>query len=201
VPEQRLAEMLASFSAAANAGRLELFYARLPKSAATFQHLAKGEPPRSIPLGVLQAGWLLSDYAGNDKICRHLMTIPGIGPVTAVAFTAAVDDPQRFRKSKSVGAYFGLTNRRYQSGEMDISGRISKCGDRLVRSYLFEAAGSLLTRTKTWSAIKSWGLRIRKRSGIKKAQVAVARKLAVIMHQMWITGEAFRWSEAEASAA
>ena len=148
-----------------------------------------------------QLDGLLSDYAGNDKICRHLMTIPGIGPVTAVAFTAAVDDPQRFRKSKSVGAYFGLTNRRYQSGEMDISGRISKCGDRLVRSYLFEAAGSLLTRTKTWSAIKSWGLRIRKRSGIKKAQVAVARKLAVIMHQMWITGEAFRWSEAEASAA
>jgi len=143
---------------------------------------------------------LLGDYAENDKICSHLMTIPGIGVVTAVAFTAAVDDPKRFRKSRSVGAYFGLTNKRYQSGEMDHSGRISKCGDRLVRSYLYEAAGSLLTRTKTWSALKSWGLRIAKRSGMSKAKVAVARKLAVIMHQMWITGEAYRWSETEASA-
>ena len=144
---------------------------------------------------------LLGDYAENDKICSHLMTIPGIGVVTAVAFTATVDDPKRFKNSRSVGAYFGLTSRRYQSGEMDHSGRISKCGDRLVRSYLFEAAGSLLTRTKKWSALKSWGLRIAKRSGMSKARVAVARKLAVIMHQMWLTGEAIRWSEPEASAA
>lgn len=144
---------------------------------------------------------LLGDYAENDKICRHLMTIPGIGVVTAVAFTAAIDDPQRFRKSRSVGAYFGLTNKRYQSGEIDYSGRISKCGDSLVRSYLYEAAGSLLTRTKKWSALKSWGLRIAKRSGMSKAKVAVARKLAVIMHQMWITGESFRWSEPEAAIA
>lgn len=144
---------------------------------------------------------LLSEYAKGNTICRHLMTIPGIGPVTAVAFTAVVDDPTRFKKSRSVGAYLGLTNKRYQSGEMDYSGRISKCGDRLVRSYLFEAAGALLTRTKAWSSLKSWGMRIRQRSGMKKAQVAVARKLAVIMHQMWITGEAFRWSEAESSVA
>jgi transposase len=121
--------------------------------------------------------------------------------VTAVAYTAAVDDPHRFKKSRSVGAYFGLTNRRYQSGEVDYSGRISKCGDRLVRSYLYEAAGVLLMRTKSWSALKSWGLRIAKRSGLSKARVAVARKLAVIMHQMWLTGEAFRWSEPEATAA
>ena len=144
---------------------------------------------------------LLGDYAENDKICNHLMTIPGIGVVTAVAFTAAVDDPKRFKNSRAVGAYFGLTSRRYQSGEMDHSGRISKCGDRLVRSYLYEAAGSLLTRTKTWSALKSWGLRIAKRSGMSKARVAVARKLAVIMHQMWLTGEAFRWSEPESTTA
>ena len=144
---------------------------------------------------------LVGDYAENDVICRNLMTIPGIGAVTAVAFTAAVDDPKRFKKSRTVGAYFGLTNRRYQSGEMDYNGRISKCGDKLVRSYLYEAAGVLLTRTKTWSALKSWGLRIAKRSGMGKAKVAVARKLAVIMHQMWITGEAFRWSEPEAVVA
>lgn len=144
---------------------------------------------------------LLGDYAENDKICSHLMTIPGIGPVTAVAYTVAVDDPKRFKKSRSVGAYLGLTSKRYQSGEMDYNGRISKCGDRLVRSYLYEAAGSLLTRTKKWSALKSWGLRIAKRSGMSKAKVAVARKLAVIMHQMWLTGETFRWSEPEAVAA
>jgi transposase len=129
------------------------------------------------------------------------MTIPGVGPVTALAFTTAVDDPKRFKKSRSVGAYFGLTNKRFQSGEIDYSGRISKCGDRQVRSYLYGAAGVLLTRVQKWSALKSWGLRIAKRSGLSKAKVAVARKLAVIMHQMWLTGEAFRWSQPEAVAA
>lgn len=144
---------------------------------------------------------LFQEYAENNATCRNLMTIPGIGSITAVAFTSAVDDPQRFRKSRSVGAYFGLTNRRDQSGERDIAGRISARGDTLVRSYLYEAAGALLTRTKSWSALKSWGLRIAKRSCMGKAKVAVARKLAVIMHQMWLTGEAFRWSEPETAAA
>jgi len=144
---------------------------------------------------------LFQEHAENDAVCRNLMTIPGIGSITAVAFTTAVDDPKRFRKSRSVGAYFGLTNRRDQSGERDIAGRISGRGDALVRSYLYEAAGSLLTRTKSWSALKSWGLRVAKRSCMAKARVAVARKLAVIMHQMWLTGEAFRWSETEAAVA
>lgn len=144
---------------------------------------------------------LFEEYAKEDKICRNLMTIPGVGVVTAVAYTAAVDDPTRFRKSSSVGAYFGLTSKRYQSGEIDFSGHISKCGDTMVRSYLYEAAGSMLTRTKSWSTLKAWGLRIAKRSGMNKAKVAVARKLAVIMHQMWLTGEAFRWSEAAPTVA
>lgn len=144
---------------------------------------------------------LFQEYAENNATCENLMTIPGVGAITAVAFTTAVDDPKRFRKSRSVGAYFGLTNRRDQSGERDVAGRVSKRGDKLVRSYLFEAANSLLTRTKSWSALKSWGLRIAKRSCMGKAKVAVARKLAVIMHQMWLTGEAFRWSEGEAAAA
>jgi Transposase IS116/IS110/IS902 family/AraC-binding-like domain len=115
--------------------------------------------------------------------CAGLMTIPGIGPLTAAAFVTAVDDPSKFRKSRSVGAYFGLTPRRYQSGERDHSGGISRCGDSLVRAYLFEAATTLLTRTGKWSALKAWGLRLAKRSGMKKATVAVARKLAVIMHR------------------
>jgi transposase len=144
---------------------------------------------------------LFQEYAENNPACSNLMTIPGIGAITAVAYTTAVDDPKRFRKSRSVGAYFGLTNRRQQSGEMDRSGRISCRGDNLVRSYLYEAASSLLTRTKSWSALKSWGLRIARRSCMAKAIIAVARKLAVIMHQMWLTGEAFRWSETEAAAA
>lgn len=136
-------------------------------------------------------------YVRTSGVCRRLMTIPGIGPLTAAAFVTAVDDPSKFAKSRNVGAYLGLTPRRYQSGERDHSGGISRCGDRLVRAYLFEAATTLLTRTGKWSALKAWGLRIAKPSGMKKAAVAVARKLAVIMHRMWIDGSAFRWSAAE----
>jgi transposase len=136
-------------------------------------------------------------YVRTSEVCRRLMTIPGIGPLTAAAFVTAVDDPSKFAKSRNVGAYLGLTPRRYQSGERDHSGGISRCGDSLVRAYLFEAATTLLTRTGKWSALKAWGLRLAKRSGMKKATVAVARKLAVIMHRMWVEGSAFRWSTAE----
>jgi transposase len=106
----------------------------------------------------------------------------------------AIDDPSKFAKSRSVGAYFGLTPRCYQSGEIDQNRGISKCGDGLVRTYLLEAAGTLLTRVEKWSAFKAWGLRLAKRSGMKKAKIAVARKLAVIMHRMWLDSSAFRWS-------
>ena len=156
---------------------------------------------RSVTEQVANMDRLASRHAKQDKICRHLMTIPGIGTLTSAAFVTAIDDPAKFRKSKSVGAFLGLTPRRYQSGETDTNGRISKCGDQLARTYLYEAATSLLTKVQKWSALKVWGLRIAKRAGMKKARVAVARKLAVIMHQMWLTGEEFRWSSAEASAA
>jgi transposase len=129
-----------------------------------------------------------------------LVTIPGVGALTAAAFVTAVDDPAKFHKSRNVGAYFGLTPCRYQSGEVDTTGRISKCGDSLVRSYLSEAAIVLLTHTQRWSALKVWGLRLAKRHGLKKARVAVARKLAVIHTRMWVSGEAFRWSNAEPAA-
>lgn len=132
--------------------------------------------------------------AKQNPICRHLMSIPGVGALTSVAYVTAIEDPGKFRKSRNVGAFFGLTPKRYQSGETDMSGRISKWGDPLVRSYLYEAANVLLTSCKKWSALKAWGMRIAKRSGMNKARVAVARKLAVIMHQMWTTGEEFRWS-------
>jgi transposase len=135
--------------------------------------------------------------AKKNPMCRHLMSIPGVGPLTSLAFVSTVEDPARFRKSRSVGAFFGLTPKRYQSGETDNSGRISRWGDALVRTYLYEAANVLLTSCKKWSALKAWGIRVAKRSGMGKARVAVARKLAVIMHQMWITGEEFRWSRKE----
>jgi transposase len=126
----------------------------------------------------------LMDRARKSVVCRQLMTIPGVGVLTALAFVTAIDDPTKFAKSRSVGAYFGLTPRCYQSGEIDQNRGISKCGDSLVRTYLFEAAGTLLTRVEKWSALKAWGLRLAKRNGLKKAKIAVARKLAVIMHRM-----------------
>ena len=133
--------------------------------------------------------------ANLDHQTRAFMTVPGIGPVTALAFLAAIDDPARFRRSRTVGAYLGLTPRRYASGEVDWSGRISKCGDKIARSYLFAAAGVLLTRIGKWCKLKAWGMRIAKRSGGKKARVAVARKLAVLLHRMWRDGTHFEWNE------
>ena len=132
--------------------------------------------------------------ARNDAQVRRFMTAPGVGAITALCFLATIDDPTRFKSSRSVGAYVGLTTRRYASGEVDWSGRISKCGNKLLRSYLYEAANVLLTRVAKWSALKAWGIRLAKRSGLRKAKVAVARKLAVILHRMWIEGSQFKWS-------
>lgn len=142
---------------------------------------------------------LLALARTNDE-SRRLMTVPGVGAITALAFCATIDEPSRFRRSRSVGAYVGLTPRRHASGEVDWSGRISKCGDAMVRTYLFEAAGVLLTRVPHWCRLKAWGLRLAKRIGFKKAKVAVARKLAVILHRMWRDGTDFIWSAKEAAA-
>src|ERR1700746_3137878 len=125
--------------------------------------------------------------ARHDAQVRRFMTVPGIAPIPALCFKATIDDPTRFKR-RSVGAYVGLTTRRHASGEIDWTGRISKCGDAMLRSYLFEAAGVLLTRVPKWSALKAWGMRLAKRNGLRKATVAVARKLAVILHRMWIDG-------------
>jgi transposase len=137
---------------------------------------------------------LVRKAAFTDPVCRRLLTVPGVGPVAAVAFRAGVDDPQRFKRSRTVGAHFGITPRRFQSGEVDYAGRISKCGDRDVRQALFDAAAALLRRCRKASALRAWGLRIAKRSGLTKAIVAVSRKLAVIMHRMWLNGTEFQWS-------
>lgn len=130
-----------------------------------------------------------------DPACRLLMTAPAVGPVTALAFVATIDEPGRFAKSRAMGAYIGLTSRRNQSGEMDYSGRISKRGDRMLRALLYGAANSLLTRIRRAHPLKAWARRLRKKVGHKKACVALARKLAVILHRMLITGEAFAWPQ------
>ncbi len=142
----------------------------------------------------------LAALARNDLDCRRSMTLPGVGAINALAFCAAIDDPSRFRRSRTVGAYFGLTPRRHASGEVDWSGRISKCGDAMVRTYLFQAAGVLLTRVSRWCRLKAWGHRLWKRIGFKKAKIAVARKLAVILHRMWCDGTDYIWSSKEAPA-
>ncbi len=142
----------------------------------------------------------LLGLARDDVDSRRSMTVPGIGPITALAFHSTIDEPARFRRSRSVGAYVGLTPRRFASGEVDWTGRISKCGDRMLGTYLFEAAGVLLTRVPQWCKLKAWGHRLWKRIGFKKAKVAVARKLAVILHRMWRDGTDFIWSSKEAAA-
>jgi transposase len=135
------------------------------------------------------------DEVKAEPTCRRLMTVPGIGPLTALAFRATIDQPGRFRKSRDVGAHLGLTPRRYQSGQTDVQGRISRCGDELARTALYEAAHSLLIRSSKWSALRAWGLSVAKRRGMARARVAVARKLAVILHRMWADGSEFRWGK------
>jgi transposase len=129
--------------------------------------------------------------ARQNSVCRLLATVPGVGAVTATAFASAIEDPARFRRSKDVGAFLGITPRRYQSGTVDVTGRISKCGDRLVRKLLFEAAHVILTRTTARLALKVWAERIMARAGAWKARVALARKLAVVLHRMWTNGTSF----------
>jgi transposase len=137
--------------------------------------------------------------ARTTPVCRRFMTVPGVGPITALAFWAGIDDADRFAKSRDVGAYFGLTPRRYASGEINRSGRITKRGDGTVRTLLYEAANVLLVKIDRTSSLRGWGLAIAQRSGFKKAKVAVARKLAVLLHRLWRDGTEFRRSAAPAA--
>ena len=136
----------------------------------------------------------------NDEVCRRLMTVPGVGPLVALSYRATVDVPARFRKSKSVGAVFGLTPARDQSGKSDRPGAISRCGDEMMRTTLYEAAQVMLLRSAKWSWLKAWAMKIARHRGMKKAIVALARRLAVIMHRIWIDGTEFKWTR-EAVAA
>jgi transposase len=128
------------------------------------------------------------------------MTIPGVGPVVALAYTATIDVPARFRSARSVGPALGLTPVLHQSGETNRIGRISLCGDAMMRSLLYEAAQVLLTRVSKWSWLKAWAMAVAKRRGQRRAIVALARRLAVIMHRMWRDGTEFRWTRQAAPA-
>jgi transposase len=146
---------------------------------------------RSMRLRAAELGRQLIANARKSEACQLLMSIPGVGTVTATSFTTAIEDPNNFRKSRSVGAWLGLTTRRYQSGQVDYDGHISRRGDRHVRSLLYEAATVILTRSSAESGLRTWGLALKERLGFKRAAVAVARKLAVTMHAMLRSGEMF----------
>ncbi len=130
--------------------------------------------------------------AKANEVCRLLMTVPGVGPLVALTYAAGIDDPTRFAKSRNVGVHFGLTPRRWQSGETDWSGGISRAGDASVRRALYQAANVLIHHSRGWCALKAWAVRLAKRRGLGKAKVALARKLAVVLHRMWLSGEPYR---------
>jgi transposase len=141
----------------------------------------------------------LADAARKSEQCQLLTSIPGVGVVTACSFVAAIEDPGNFSRSRSVGAWLGLTTKRYQSGEVDYDGHISRGGDTHLRSLLYEAATVILTRSHAESALRRWGLKLREKIGFKRAAIAVARKLSVIMLAMLKSGELFDRSTATAA--
>ena len=143
-----------------------------------------GERKRALELQLVR-------LARGSDTCRRMVTVPGVGAITALTFLTAIDDPERFRRSSDVGAFLGLTPRRYQSGEVDLAGRISKAGDRPARSLLFEAANALMTRVRHESSLRTWGLKLSAKIGSRRAKTAVARKLAVILHRIWVDGTEF----------
>jgi transposase len=137
----------------------------------------------------------------RDAVCRRLMTVPGVGAMVAITFTSAIDDPARFPRARAVGAHFGLTPKRYQSGETDVVGAISKIGDEAVRTALYQAAHTMLTRSGQFSSLKRWAMEVARRRGLKRATVALARKLTVVLLRMWTSETEFRFSRLAVAAA
>ncbi|WP_036263997.1 IS110 family transposase [Mesorhizobium sp. WSM2561] len=146
---------------------------------------------RSMRVRAAELGRQLVAGARQSRACQILMSIPGVGAITATSFVTAIEEPDNFKKSRSVGAWLGLTTQRYQSGKVDYDGHISRRGDRHLRGLLYEAATVILTRSSADSGLRTWGLKLRERVGFKRAAVAVARKLAATMHAMLKAGEFF----------
>jgi len=155
---------------------------------------------RATRTQVLELDRLATAVAKRDPNCRRWMTAPGVGTITALAYVAAVERPEEFKNGRAVSAWVGLTPTRYQSGQIDIAGRISRQGDTHLRTYLYEAANTVLTRSRADTAIKRWGLALKVRVGHKRAVVAVARKLAVVLHAMWAKAQPFRTDAITATA-
>jgi len=179
--------------------RIKELVENLPDLAALVEPLLVVRRVLREQLGILHRRLLV--VVRDDEVCRRLMTIPGVGPVVALTYRATIDVPARFRNSRAVGAMLGLTPCKYQSGESGYTGGISKCGDEMMRVMLYEAAQILLTRTVKWSWLKAWAMKIARHRGMKKAIVALARRLAVIMHRIWVDGTEFRWTRQETAAA
>jgi transposase len=181
------------------------FQARIRELVADLPDLAELVEPMLLARQVLREQFAilhrhLLTITRDDEVCRRLMTVPGVGPVVALAYRATVDVPARFRNSKAVGAVFGLTPVKHQSGESERTGAISRCGDEMIRKMLYEAAQAMLTRSAKWSWLKAWAMKIARHRGMKKAIVALARRLAVIMHRIWIDGTEFCWTREVAVA-
>jgi len=166
-----------------------------------------GDRPRLLPMvqPMLQAREALRQQSAAltkmvieavraSSVCRRLLSVPGVGPIVALTYATGIDDPARFAHSRDIGPHFGLTPRKYASGEIDRNGSITKAGDGAVREALVQAALTLLTRNRRWCALKAWGVAVAKRRGLHRAIVAVARKLAIILHRIWVDGTTFTWS-------
>jgi transposase len=177
--------------------RVEALLADEPGLAPVVRPLLEVRRAVLAELEVLEDG--IGKVAKASPTCRRLMSVPGVGPMTALAFMTAIGDPERFERSRDVGAYLGLTPRRFKSGDMDYTGKISKWGDALARHMLYEAANSLLSRVRGWCGPKAWAARLVRKIGAKKARVALARKLAVILHRIWCDGTTFDWRAGQAA--
>ena len=172
--------------------RLEALFGQRPDLRGVFASLI--ESIEALEAQITRSGKLLASRAEADPICQRLMSAPGVGPVTALTFKTAIEDPGRFARSSDAGAYAGLVPRRSQSGERDYKGRISKAGDAMLRSALYEAANSVMVRLKRPCALQTWGRKLAESKGPKRAKVAVARKLAALLHRLWLTGADFNWA-------
>jgi transposase len=172
--------------------RLEALFAQRPDLAPVLRPLI--ESIEALEVQIARSSKDLVAAAHADPVTARLMTAPGVGPITALVFKTSIEDPGRFARGDDAGAFAGLAPRRNQSGERDYKGRISKAGDPMLRSALYEAANSLLARVKRPCALRDWGQKLAQTKGPKRARVAVARKLAILLHRLWLSETEFRWA-------
>lgn len=172
--------------------RLRLLFAQRPDLEPIMAPLI--ESLEALEVQIARSTRQLAAQAAADPVTHRLMTAPGVGPITALVFKSSIEDPERFCRGEDAGAFAGLAPRRNQSGERDYKGRISRAGDPMLRRALYEAANVLLGRVKRPCALRDWGLRLAETKGTKRARVAVARKLAVLLHRLWLSETDFRWA-------